>query len=78
MNQRLVELMKAVITREGNAGIARLSLAAERRERMIDRYIKGTSKPSKTVAYNLAIACGCHDLEAQVLANEHSSEARTA
>lgn len=68
MSGRLVELMQQMILKEGQVGKAKLSQAAARGERMIDRYIKGESAPSADVAYRLALACGCTDEEALKLA----------
>jgi hypothetical protein len=72
MSIRLVELMTQLIVREGSAGKARLSLAAGRGDRMIERYVKGLSVPSQSTSYKLARACGCSDSEALALASEAS------
>jgi hypothetical protein len=72
MSKRLVELMKGLIAKEGSAGRARLSLAAERRERMIERYMSGASAPSQSIAYKLALACGCTEDDSTAIAAEYA------
>ena len=75
MTQRLANKMTEVILKEGVGGRARLSLAAEKSDQMIDRYRKGLSKPPAKVAYKLALACGFTEEEALDEAKELSSDA---
>jgi hypothetical protein len=76
MSRRLAELMNEKILREGARGKARLSLAAGKSEKMIDRYRKHQSKPPTDVARQLALACGCTEREADELALECSLVAK--
>lgn len=79
MSQRLIQLLNDVVLREGARGKARLSMAAGRGEKMIDRYRNGESVPPADVVHSLALACGCSDREALALAREGlpSNKAKT-
>lgn len=74
MSAQLVKLMKEVIIREGSTGRMKLALAAGRGEKMIERYLKGTSAPGSDVVYRIAKACGCSDKDALALASKASNE----
>lgn len=76
MSQRLIEMLNTVVLREGPRGKARLSLAAGRGEKMIDRYRRGESIPPADIVRSLALACGCGEQEALALARECLPEAR--
>jgi hypothetical protein len=76
-NERLRTLRRQMteVMAKDPEGRARLCLAAQRRERMIERYISGSSVPPSDVAYRLAVACGWTDKEAGALSTELASSA---
>lgn len=74
MTQRLLELMNTAVLKEGPSGKARMAGVIERTERMVDRYMKGQSVPTPSLAFKLAKACGATEEEALDIAKECSSE----
>lgn len=68
--------MRTVVVKEGEAGKSRLSVAADRGVRMIERYMSGTSIPTRSTSYRLALACGCSEEDALKIAEEGSSESK--
>lgn len=65
-----MKMMSEKIAKEGSRGRLELALSIERGERMIVRYLQGSSLPPSNIAYKLAKACGATDQEAQRIANE--------
>lgn len=78
MSNKLVELIESHILRNGSRGKAELAMAAGRSEQMIDRYRKRICSPSQSIAYNIALACGCKPKEATQIATETSEAKETA
>lgn len=76
MSHEIRQLVNDVLAREGESGKARLSMAVQRGVRMIERYAAGTSNPSQSISYKLALACGRSDREALRIAQEGSQEAK--
>lgn len=76
MSRRLIEVMKEFLVKEGQIGKAKLALAVGRGDRMVDRYLKGQSIPSRNQAYRLALACGCNERDALALAGDGRGEAK--
>lgn len=78
MSKSLLRLMKSKINSEGP--VAKLSMAAaiRRGEQMIDRYLKGTSRPRPESARILAKVCGATDEEADAVERECLAKAKTA
>lgn len=73
MSQELRDLINNVLVKEGESGKARLSMAAKRGTRMIERYASGESNPDRNTSYELALACGRSDEDALRIAKEGSS-----
>ena len=79
MSKRLITVMTEYIRQEGPQGKLKLALAIGRGERMVDRYWKRESIPSRDTALKLALACGINEPEAREIASEYSlGQRRTA
>jgi len=79
MSKRLSKAITEYVRQEGPQGRLKLALAIGRGERMIDRYWKEESTPSRDTALKIALACGLSETEARDIASEYSlGQRRTA
>lgn len=70
---RLEKVLSKYLTVNGTKGKGALVQATGKSDRQIDRYAKGQSTPPSSVAYTLALACGCSAEEALKIASECTS-----
>lgn len=75
MSRRLKETVEQYLTKKGSAvGKAELCAAVGKGEATLRRWIKD-GVPTSHDAYALALACGCTEDEALLIAKEESQEA---
>lgn len=78
MSKRLSQVMTEYMRLEGPQGRLKLAMAIKRGERMIDRYWKEESTPTRDTALTIALACGISEQEAREIASEYSLTGRKA
>lgn len=69
MSKRLRNVVTSFITKEGEPGWAKLSLATGKDKQTLKRWQK-KGVPRSHDAYQVAVACGCGEAEALRLAKE--------
>ncbi len=77
-SEQLRKLMRQLLKREGQTGMAKLTVAIDRTERMVDRYVKGLASPNPKKVYRIALACGCNHIEALEFVKACAIEQATA
>jgi hypothetical protein len=75
MSERLKGMIDRKVLELGKSGEAKLAIQAEVSPKTVNT-ARTTGHVSRTVGYRLALACGATKEEAEVLADEASSQAR--